>query len=209
MYCWRSAPLLCGIGLDHYRVISRLAKKHMTEKARDALAELLDPNERIADGADMGGFIKKRPPRTPPCHYVDVPLDEPAYHARWSGKDPKNGLVVDKIKEFKATLKNKSKPVEERRRVVRFLIQSIEDMHQPCHVGNNEDRGANDTQVRFFDRGTNMHSLWDGALLAQMSNEEDYCLKGLTVPPMALAQDAAAGMVEIGHGTLIAARKCT
>ncbi len=32
-----------------HRVISRLAKMHMTDKARDARAELLEPNETIAD----------------------------------------------------------------------------------------------------------------------------------------------------------------
>jgi hypothetical protein len=137
---------------------------------------------------------------------VDVPLDEPKYDAKWSADDPKKGCVVDKIKEFKATLKDKSKSVEERRRAVRFLIQGIEDMHQPCHVGDNKDRGGNGMQVRFFGRGTNMHCLWDSALLAQMSKEEDYWLKELTVLPSSqMPQDAAAGTVEeLGHG--IAAR---
>jgi hypothetical protein len=61
--------------------------------------------------------------------------------------------VVDKINEFRATLEDPSKPIEDRRFALRFLIHCVEDPHMPMHVGNNHDRGGNDTQVRFFDRG--------------------------------------------------------
>ncbi len=96
------------------RVISPLAKKHMTEEARDALAELLEPNETIADASTWADEYRGKHRETAPWHYVDVPLDEPKYDAKWSADDPKKGCAVDKIKEFMATLKDKSKPVEER-----------------------------------------------------------------------------------------------
>ncbi len=130
-----------------HRVISRLAKQHMTEKARDALAELLEPGETIADASTWADEYRSKHRETGPWHYVDVPLDEPQYDKKWSADDPKKGCVVDKIHEFQAVLKDKSKPVEERRKALRFLIHFIEDMHQPCHVGDNHDRGGNDTQV--------------------------------------------------------------
>ena len=151
----------------------------MTEKARDALAELLEPNETIADASTWADSYRSQHRETGPWHYIDIPLDEQKYDAKWSKDDAKHGCVVDKIHEFAAILKDKSKPVEERRKALRFLIHFIEDMHQPCHVGDNSDRGGNDTQVRYFDRGTNMHSLWDGGMLARMSNDEDYWLKDL------------------------------
>ena len=59
--------------------------------------------------------------------------------------------MVDKINEFRKVVKDKSKPIEERRFALRFLIHCVEDMHMPMHVGDNHDRGGNDTQVRFFD----------------------------------------------------------
>ena len=164
-----------------HRVISQLAKKHMTEKARDALAELLDPTETIADASTWADEHRRQLPKTAPWHYVDVPLDEPGYDAKWSADDPKKGCVVDKINEFRAVLKDKSKSVEERRFALRFLIHCVEDMHMPMHVGDNHDRGGNDTQVRFFDRGTNMHSLWDGGMIERISKDEDYWLNDLTV----------------------------
>ena len=181
----------------------------MTEKARDALAELLEPNETIADASTWADEHRRQLPKTAPWHYVDVPLDEPRYDAKWSADDPKKGCVVDKINEFRKTVKDKSKTVEERRFALRFLIHCIEDMHMPMHVGDNHDRGGNDTQVRFFDRGTNMHSLWDGGMLSRMSNEEDYWLKELTVLPSSQTPDTTAeGTVEDwATESLLAARE--
>jgi len=66
---------------------------------------------------------------------------------------------VDKIHEFQATLKDPARSVEDRRFALRFLIHLVEDLHMPLHVGDNHDKGGNRTQVRFYDRGTNMHRL--------------------------------------------------
>ena len=144
-----------------HRVISRLAEKQLTPKAKAAIAELLEPGESLADASLWADENRGRLPKTAPWHYVDVPLDEPRYDAKFSGDVSTKGCVVDKINEFKLTLKDTSKSVEDRRFALRFLIHCIEDMHQPCHVGDNHDKGGNQTQVRFFDRGTNMHALWD------------------------------------------------
>ena len=192
-----------------HRVISRIAEQNLTPRAKAAIEELLEPGESLADASTWADESRRRLPKTAPWHYVDVPLVGPRYDAKWSADDPKHGCVVDKIKESKVTLKDTSKPVEERRRALRFLIHFIEDFHQPCHVGDNHDRGGNDTQVRYFDRGTNMHSLWDGGTLARVSNEEDYWLKELTVLPSSqMPQDAAAGTVEDwATESLLAARE--
>ena len=39
------------------------------------------------------------------------------------------------------------------------------------HVGDNHDKGGNRTQVRFFDRGTNMHCLWDSGMIERVSKD--------------------------------------
>jgi nuclease S1 len=190
-----------------HRVISRLAKQHMTEKARDAIAELLEPNETIADASTWTDEHRRELPKTAPWHYVDVPLDEPKYDAKWSADDPKHGCVVDKINEFRMTLKDTSKSVEDRRFALRFLIHCVEDM--PMHVGDNKDRGGNDTQIRFFDRGMNMHSLWDSGMIERVSREEDYWVKELTVLPSSQTPDTTAtGTVEDwATESLLAARE--
>lgn len=49
----------------------------------------------------------------------------------------------------------------------------------PLHVGDNHDKGGNKTQVRFFDRGTNMHRLWDSDMIARAGDDEDFWLADL------------------------------
>ena len=38
-------------------------------------------------------------------------------------------------------------------------------MHQPLHAGFADDRGGNSYQVQAFERGTNLHALWDSGLI--------------------------------------------
>jgi hypothetical protein len=149
-----------------YRVISRLAEKNLTPAARTAVTELLEPGESLAKASTWADEVRGHMRKTVPWHYVDVPLDESKYDAKYSG--PKIDCVVDKINEFRLTLKDKSKSVEDRRFALRFLIHCVEGMHVPLHVGDNGDKGGNRTQVGFFDRGTNMHALWDTGMTEQV-----------------------------------------
>ena len=75
------------------------------------------------------------------------------------------GYLVPKIRELKVTLKDRSKSVEERRFALRFLVHLVEDLHMPMHVGENHDKGGNQLQVRFFDRGSNLHRVWDTGII--------------------------------------------
>lgn len=60
-----------------------------------------------------------------------------------------------------ADIKNKSLPVEQRRTALAFLIHFIGDLHQPLHVGRDEDEGGNKIVVYWFGDKTNLHSVWD------------------------------------------------
>ena len=160
-----------------HRVISRIAEKQLTPQAKAAIAELLEPGESLADASTWADEVRGRMRKTAPWHYVDVPLDEPKYDSRFSGE--KIGCVVDKINEFRKVVGDKTKSIEDRRFALRFLIHCLEDMHQPCHVGDNHDKGGNQTQVRWFDRGSNMHRVWDGSIIERAGTTEDFWLNDL------------------------------
>jgi S1/P1 Nuclease len=53
------------------------------------------------------------------------------------------------------------------------------DMHMPMHVGDNKDKGGNQTQVRFYDKGTNMHRLWDTDMIERTGHTEEFWLADL------------------------------
>jgi nuclease S1 len=136
-------------------------------------------------------------------------LYELKYDSKFSGDVSTKGCVVDKINEFRLVVKDKSKSVEDRRFALRFLIHCLEDMHMPMHVGDNHDKGGNQTQVRFFDRGSNMHRLWDTDMIERTSKDEDYWLKDLATLDSPEARDAAMkGTVEDwATESLLAARQ--
>ena len=46
-----------------HRVTSRIAKRHRTEETRDAVAELLEPGETIADASTWADENRRRLPR--------------------------------------------------------------------------------------------------------------------------------------------------
>ncbi|MGP0069164.1 MAG: S1/P1 nuclease, partial [Isosphaeraceae bacterium] len=49
----------------------------------------------------------------------------------------------------------------------------------PLHVGDNHDRGGNDTQVQFFEQGSNMHRVWDSNIIQHAGRDEDRWLADL------------------------------
>ena len=192
-----------------HRVTSRIAEKQLSPKAKEAIKALLEEGETLADASTWADEHRRALPKTAPWLYLDVPLDGPKYDSKWSADDPKKGCVVDKINEFRAVLKDASRSRDEKRFALRFLIHCIEDLHMPMHVGESHDRGGNDTQVRFFDRGTNMHRLWDTDMIARVGDTEDFWLKDLAAPDTLEARAAAMkGTVEDwATESLLAARQ--
>jgi nuclease S1 len=192
-----------------HRVISRIAEKNLIPKAKAAIAALLEPGESLADASLWADENRRKLPKTAPWHYVDVPLDEPRYDAKFSGDVSSKGCVVDKINEFTVTLEDPNLFTEDRRFALRFLIHCVEDLHMPMHVGDNGDKGGNRTQVRFYDRGTNMHALWDSLIIEHVSKSEEFWLKDLAALDTAEhRQTAIQGTVEDwATESLLAARQ--
>lgn len=161
-----------GWGALGHRVIAKFAERHLSESAQDGIRELLEPGESLADASTWADENRERIPASGPWHFASIPLDEPAYDARFARPRSREGTIVPKIREFRAVVRDRTKPIEQRRRALRFLVHLVEDLHQPLHVGDAGDRGGNELQVRFFRRGTSLHHLWDSLLLEHMARDE-------------------------------------
>jgi hypothetical protein len=116
-----------------HRVISRLAEQRLTPAAKAAIAELLELGESLADASTWADEVRGRMRETAPWHYVDVPLDQPRYDAKYSGE--KIGCVVDKINEFRPVVKDKSKSIEDRRFALRFESENSVINIRPSNFG--------------------------------------------------------------------------
>ena len=158
-------------GPQGHRVIAKVAEHRLTPAAKRAIRELLEPGDSmpdLADWADRDGHEKV--PGSAKWHFINVPIHDAKFDPRLI-RDEQN--VVVKIKQYRKILADRSKPRLDRQRAFLFLVHFVEDVHQPMHVGDNNDRGGNDTQIQFFNEGTNLHKLWDSDLIHRIGGNDE------------------------------------
>lgn len=80
---------------------------------------------------------------------------------------PKNekGDVVTAINGIIAEIKSGKLSPEQESVRLRMLIHLVGDIHCPMHAGRLSDRGGNGVIVKFFNRDTKLHKLWDSELV--------------------------------------------
>src|SRR5699024_6375868 len=92
-----------------------------------------------------------------PWHYVNI---EPG--KKYGDETPsKRGDIVSGIQKCITVVQDENASKEDRAFFLKLLVHFIGDLHQPMHVGYPKDRGGNDIQLRWFNKGTNLHRLWD------------------------------------------------
>ena len=158
-------------GKTGHRVVGEVAEKYLDRRAKKAVSELLDGHS-LAFVANYGDDIKsdRKYDSYGPWHYVNFPFGE---RYETSTKSEK-GDIIQGINTSLSVLKNKNSSKEDKVFYLKMLIHFIGDLHQPLHVGMEDDKGGNDFQVRWFKDGTNLHRLWDSQMIDfyQMSYTE-------------------------------------
>jgi hypothetical protein len=165
---WASTAF--GWGPQAHRVIARVAERRLSPPAKAAIRELLIAPDTLADvanWADNEGHDAV--PGSARWHFINVPIDDARFDSRLIRDD--NNVVV-KVKHYRRVLSDRSRPKQERQRALLFFVHFVSDIHQPLHVGDHGDRGGNDTQIRFFDEGTNLHRLWDSGLIHRIGGDD-------------------------------------
>jgi hypothetical protein len=180
-FCW---------GLTGHRIVAEIAERHLSKKAKKELKKLIG-KETLAWWANWPDFIKSDSAwnHASKWHYVDLPghLAKDSFIAQLKRLPGKN--LYTQIQDMMTQLKNKSLPIEQRRNALSFLVHLVGDLHQPLHVGRDEDQGGNKITVYWFDRKTNLHSVWDNALIdyQQYSYSEYSSLLDIADPQQAKA----------------------
>ncbi len=141
------------------------------------IRDLLEPGESLADASTWADEHSRDIPGSMFWHFVNVPIWAPHYDRRDCRPQ---GCVVSKIGDFKATLRDRNAPFARRRTALRFLVHLVQDVHQPMHVADRNDRGGNNVQLRYgrYDN-TNLHQVWDSGLLSRSFRNEDDLMRHL------------------------------
>jgi len=149
-------------GKTGHRATGEIAEQYLSKKAKRVINELLN-GESLALVSNYGDDIKsdRAYRKYGPWHYVNFPFDG-TYEA--SEKSEKGDLYVA-INTCISVLKNEKSTQEAKVFHLKMLVHFIGDLHQPLHIGLADDKGGNDFQVRWFNGGTNLHTVWDTKML--------------------------------------------
>jgi hypothetical protein len=128
---------------------------------------LLLGNEDLAQAATWPDDMRSAPDpfwqkTASPWHYVTVKGDD--YQ---TSDAPPAGDAVTALAHFSAVLRDPKASPDEQRMALRFVVHIVGDLHQPLHAGAGDDRGGNTVSVSWFGKPTNLHSVWDSALIEQ------------------------------------------
>lgn len=152
-------------GKTGHRVTGEIAQAYLSETAQQRVAEILGV-EDLAEASTWPDFMRSDPSdywqRTAnPWHYVTVPEGGTYPEV----EIPDWGDAATALASFRETLLSETATRDEQALALRFTVHIIGDLHQPLHAGNGLDRGGNTYTVTFFDKMTNLHTVWDSELI--------------------------------------------
>jgi hypothetical protein len=165
--------LLCcstsfGWGVTGHRVVAEIAQNHLTKKARKELQELIG-RQTLALWSNWPDFIKSDTTHTwdhtYKWHYINVPAGKSKEEFLQYIKNLPGENLYTQIQAMMEQLKDKKLSAEQRRTALFFLVHLVGDLHQPLHIGREEDLGGNRITVYWFDKRTNLHTVWDHDLV--------------------------------------------
>jgi hypothetical protein len=165
-WCW---------GDEGHRTVARIAAAHLTERARRAVAALLRQDAALEAGAEQVGEMMARaaiwPDHIPggkgataPWHYIDIGLFEGPSHM--AARCPPGNCIVAKMDQYLVNLKqHRPDGAWPEYKELEFLLHFAGDIHQPLHCVTDADAGGNCVRVAGFEPLTNLHAVWDVALV--------------------------------------------
>lgn len=145
-----------------HRVVGEVAQENLTKKAEKAIAELLDGQSLVAI-SNFGDEIKADSSyrKFSAWHYVNYSPDK-----KYGDEPPsESGDLMTGIEKCIEIIQDHNSTKADKTFYLKMLVHLIGDMHQPMHVGRLADKGGNDIQVRWFNKGSNLHRVWDSNMV--------------------------------------------
>jgi hypothetical protein len=150
-----------GWGQKGHDVTVYIAECNMTEVTRLAVDSLFDCHSPVyyANWLDNASHTPEYA-YSKTWHYKNIDADE-TYE---SAHTIETGNIITALRSQADKLKDNSLCKSEKSLALKMLIHLMGDLHQPMHFGHFSDRGGNEWKVKFFNKETNLHSVWDDEL---------------------------------------------
>ena len=145
-----------------HRTVGKIAETYLKSSTKRKIKKLLK-GKTLAFASTFADEIKsdKRYNDFYTWHYINMPLDS---NYEDSVKSPTGDLATG-IAYCKKIIQDKNSNDADKAFYLKLLIHFIGDLHQPMHVGLEEDRGGNDFKLQWFYKDTNLHRVWDKEMI--------------------------------------------
>lgn len=149
-------------GATGHRVVGEIAEDYLKPRTKREIRRLLK-SKSLAFASTFGDEIKsdKRYNEFYTWHYINMPMDQDYEE---SVKNPDGDLATG-IEYCKKIIKDKNSTDDDKAFYLKLLIHLMGDLHQPMHVGLEEDKGGNDFKLQWFYRDSNLHRVWDSEMI--------------------------------------------
>ncbi len=149
-------------GKTGHRVVGEIADSYIKNSTKRKIKELLN-SESLALVSTFADEIKSddRYDKFKPWHYVNMSLNDNYDNSK---KNTKGDLVTG-IKYCKTIIKDVNASKEDKAFYLRLLIHLIGDLHQPMHIGKEKDRGGNRVKLKWKNKDSNLHRVWDTEII--------------------------------------------
>lgn len=140
-----------------HSAVADLAESRLTPEARRQVEALLatDHAKHLSEISSWADTIKEEHNADAPAHSLRLPMD------RSTEVDqtlcPSKYCAVRGIETWLKVLADKSQPVEQREKALKFVVHLVGDIHQPLHAA----QYTGKEMVVFNGVETNLHHVWD------------------------------------------------
>lgn len=166
---WLFSQQAWAFGNTGHQMVCELAYQQVTASTRAAIDKTvaLSPYSDFVSACSWADDIKaqKQYRHTSVHHYVNMPWGETAVTMAMC---PADGCILSAIAQMQQRLKNNAQDWQ----ALLFLAHYIGDLHQPLHVSYKEDLGGNRAPLYLYELPTNLHLVWDFALLKHAGYEQ-------------------------------------
>lgn len=163
-------------GMLGHRIVGQIADGYLTAKARSEIQKILG-TESIAMSSNWADFIKSDSTYRylSPWHYINLKSGLSDDDVRAYLKTDTATDVYTRVNFIVKELKKGNLPLNKKQLYLKLLIHFVGDIHQPMHAGRPDDLGGNRIRVQWFGSNSNLHAVWDEALIEhqKLSYTED------------------------------------
>jgi hypothetical protein len=152
-------------GAMGHQTTGEIAERFLSAKAKQGILDLLGP-EKLALTSTWADSVRDDPDydRFKPYHFISIDSDKSYSALPDTEHDKKDSVTV--MKNFPEIIKDPTADRNVKLVALKYLIHVVEDIHQPLHVGSNQDAGGNLCRIEWLPQKTvNLHQVWDDSLI--------------------------------------------